>query len=177
MTTEFELKILFTKEMIAEAVERLAGEIRRDYAGQNPLLIGVLKGSFIFMADLVRQLDMPLEVNFIHLSSYGSRTNSSGEIKVMQDLPISVQGRQVLVIEDIVDTGLTTSFLVKYLQNKGAASVKLCSLSDKPSRRQVPLTIDYLGFTLPDKFVVGYGMDWNEKYRNLPDIRYIEVSE
>jgi len=155
---------------IETAVKRLAAEIREDYADKHPLLIGVLKGSFMFMADLIRLLDFPLEIEFIRLSSYGRGRETSGKVKVVQGLQSSVKGRNVLVIEDIVDTGITISFLLDYLRRKKPASLKLCALTDKPSRRQVPVTIDYLGFTVPDKFLVGYGLDWDEKFRYLPDI-------
>jgi hypoxanthine phosphoribosyltransferase len=174
MNSEAEPKILFSRKEIAAAVERLAAEIKRDYQGKNPLLIGVLKGSFMFMADLVRLLGFPLEVDFIRLSSYGSGQESSGKIKVVPGLSMPVKGRDVLVIEDIVDTGLTVAFLLEHLRKKRPSSLKLCALADKPSRRRVPLAIDYLGFTVPNKFLVGYGLDWDEKYRNLPDICAIE---
>jgi len=169
--------ILFTKEDIEAVVKRLAAEIRKDYCAKHPLLIGVLKGSFVFMADLIRLLDFPLEVEFIRLSSYGQGTESSGRIKVVQGLRSSIKGRDVLVIEDIVDTGFTTAFLLDYLRRKKPASLKLCALTDKPSRRQVPVTIDYLGFTVPNKFIVGYGIDWDEKFRYLPDICFVEVGD
>ena len=169
--------ILFTKEDIQATVERLAAEIRQDYHGKHPLLIGVLKGSFVFMADLVRLLDIPLEVEFIRLSSYGQGTESSGKIKVVQRLRSSIKGRDVLVIEDIVDTGFTTAFLLDYLRQKKPASLKLCTLTDKPSRRQTPVIIDYLGLTVPNKFIVGYGIDWDEKFRYLPDICFVEVED
>jgi len=123
---------------------------------------------------LIRLLDFPLEVEFIRLSSYGRGRESSWEIKVVQGLRCPVKGRHVLVIEDIVDTGLTTSFLLSYLRKKGIASLKVCALTDKPSRRQIPFDIDYLGFTVPDKFIVGYGIDWDEKFRYLPDICFLE---
>ncbi len=163
-------KILFTKKEIEAAVKRLAAEIKEDYQGKYPLLIGVLKGSFMFMADLIRQLDFLLEVEFIRASSYGRGRVSLGKIKVVQCLRSPVKGRDVLVIEDIVDTGLTTGFLLDYLRKKKPASLRLCALTDKPSRRQAPVTIDYLGFTVPNKFLVGYGLDLDEKFRNLPDI-------
>ena len=166
--------ILFTREEIEAAVKKLASEIRQDYYGKHPILIGILKGSFMLMADLIRRLDFPLEVEFIRLSSYGRGRESSGEIKVVQGLGSEVRGRDVLVIEDIVDTGLTIAFLLDYLQRKKPASLKLCALTDKPSRRRVPVTINYLGFTVPDKFLVGYGLDWDEKFRNLPDICILE---
>ncbi len=167
-------KILIKHQDISKAVDRLAAEIRRDYAGKNPLLIGILKGSFIFLADLVRSIDMPLQIDFVRLSSYGSGTESSGKIKVVSRLSRSVRNRHVIVVEDIIDTGLTTQYFVEYLNKKKPASVKLCALTEKPSRRKTAVKIDYLGFTVPDKFIVGYGIDWDEKYRYLPDIRYIE---
>ena len=174
MNSERRPSILFTRQEIEAAVKRLAAEIRQDYLGKNPLLIGVLKGSFMFMADLVRLLDFPLEVEFIRLSSYGRGRESSGRIKVGQALRAQIIGRHVLVIEDIVDTGLTLAFLLDYLRKKKPASLRLCTLTDKPSRRQVPVTIDYLGFTVPDRFIVGYGLDWDERFRYLPDICYLE---
>jgi len=170
MNSQPRLHILLSRAEIETAVKRLAAEIREDYADKHPLLIGVLKGSFMFMADLIRLLDFPLEIEFIRLSSYGRGRETSGKVKVVQGLQSSVKGRNVLVIEDIVDTGITISFLLDYLRRKKPASLKLCALTDKPSRRQVPVTIDYLGFTVPDKFLVGYGLDWDEKFRYLPDI-------
>ena len=174
MSSQPKLSILFTSEEIEATVKKLAAEIRQDYLGKHPILIGVLKGSFMFMADLVRLLDFPLEVEFIRLSSYGRGRKSSGKIKVVQGLRSKVKGRDVLVIEDIVDTGLTISFLLDYLGKKKPASLKLCALTDKSSRRQTPVTIDYLGFTVPDKFIVGYGLDWDERFRNLPNICVLE---
>ena len=177
MSSQPKPRILFRREEIEATVKRLAAEIRRDYQGKHPLLIGVLKGSFMFTADLIRLLDFPLEVEFIRLSSYGDSKESSGRIKVVQGLRSPIKGRDVLVIEDIVDTGLTISFLLDYLWKRKPASLKLCALTDKPSRRQVPVTIDYLGFTVPNKFIVGYGIDWDEKFRYLPDICFVEVKD
>jgi len=167
-------RVLIGREEIEAAVKRLAAEIRLDYQGKNPLLLGILKGSFVFMADLIRQLDFPLEVEFIKLSSYGRGRESSGKVKVVQGLASQIEGREVLVVEDIVDTGLVVSFLLDYLKKKKPASLKLCALTDKPSRRKVPVNIDYLGFTVPNKFIVGYGIDWDEKFRYLPDICFVE---
>jgi len=169
--------ILFTRDEIEATVGKLAAEIRKDYQGKCPLLIGILKGSFVFMADLIRLLDFPLEVEFITLSSYGRGRESSGKIRVVKGLRAEVKGRDVLVIEDIVDTGLTISFLLDYLRKKKPASLKLCALTDKPSRRQIPVAIDYLGFTVPNKFIVGYGIDWDERFRYLPDICFVEVED
>ena len=170
-------QILLTRQEIEAAVSRVATEITRDYHDKHPLLIGVLKGSFMFMADLIRRLDFPLEVEFIGLSSYGRGSQTSGKIRVVQGLRSAVKGRNILVIEDIIDTGLTVAFLLDYLQKRKPASLKLCVLTDKPSRRRVPVTIDYLGFTVPNKFIVGYGLDWDEKFRNLPDICFLEGEE
>ena len=166
--------VLLTQDEIKKAVARLAAEIKQDYQGKQPLLIGILKGSFVFMADLIRQLELPVEVDFVKLSSYGAGKQTSGKVKVVQGLKTPVKGRDVLLVEDIVDTGLTISFLLDYLRKKKPASLGLCALTDKPSRRQVPVTIDYLGFTVPDKFIIGYGIDWNEKFRHLPDICFID---
>ena len=177
MSSQPKLKLLFSREEIEATVARLAAEISRDYRSHCPLLVGVLKGSFMFIADLIRLLDFPLEVEFIQLSSYGRGRESSGKVEVVQGLGSSVKGREVLIIEDIVDTGRTTAFILDYLRQKKPASLKLCSLTDKPARRQIPVIIDYLGFTIPNKFIVGYGIDWDEKFRYLPDIFYIEVED
>jgi len=177
MNSQPEPHILFTGQEIEAAVKHLAGEISQDYHDKHPLLIGVLKGSFMFMADLIRHLDFPLEVEFITLSSYGRGRSTPGKIKVVQGLRSKVRGRDIIVIEDIVDTGLSIAFLLDYLRKKKPASLKLCALTDKPSRRQVPVNIDYLGFTVPNKFIVGYGIDWDEKFRHLPHICFVEVED
>jgi hypoxanthine phosphoribosyltransferase len=174
MVSQPQIKILISRDEIAKTVDRLASEIKRDYQGKQPLFIGILKGSFVFMADLIRQLDLPLELDFIGLSSYGAARESSGKVRVVQGVKTPIKGRDVLVIEDIVDTGITTSFLLDYLMKRKPASLKLCTLTDKPSRRRVPVSIDYLGLSLPNKFVVGYGLDFDEKFRNLPDIYTLE---
>ena len=174
MDSEPKLSVLFTKDKIAATVSRLAAEIRRDYLDKNPILIAVLKGSFIFLADLVRQLDFPLEVEFVRLSSYGRGTESSGTVKMAPGAPSQIKGRHVLVIEDIIDTGLTAAFLLDYLRRRKPASLKLCSLTDKADRRRVLVNIDYRGLAVPDKFIVGYGLDCDEKFRNLPDIYVLE---
>ncbi len=168
-----ELKVLIDRQQICEAVIRLACEIREDYKDSRPLLLGILKGAFVFMADLVRQLDIPLDMDFIRLSSYGSARESSGKVTLVQGLKTPLKGRHVLIIEDIIDTGLTISWLAEHLKKKKPASLRLCALADKPSRRLTPVTIDYLGFSIPDKFIVGYGIDWDERYRYLPDICYV----
>jgi len=174
MALQPQFKILINRDEIAQAIKRLAFEILRDYQNKQPLLIGVLKGSFMFMADLIRQLDLPLELDFIRLSSYGAGRDSSGKVIVVQGIKTPVKGRDVLVIEDIVDTGITISFLLNYLKKKRPASLKLCTLTDKPSRRRVPVHIDYRGFTVPNKFIVGYGLDCDQRFRNLPHIYTLE---
>lgn len=168
------LKVLYNREEVQQTVERLAKAISRDYQGKMPLLIGILKGSFIFMADLVRYLTIPAEIEFVSLSSYGKGMETSGQIKMSLSLPCPIEGRDVIIIEDIIDTGLTMSYFLNYLQNQKPASLKLCALVDKPSRRKVPVTIDYLGFTVPDRFIVGYGIDWAEKFRCLSEICFVE---
>ena len=174
MASQPQLKILISRDEIAKAVDRLAYEINGDYRDRQPLFISVLKGSFVFMADLIRQLDLPLELDFIRLSSYGAARESSGRVRVVQGVKTPIKGRDILVVEDIVDTGITTSFLLDYLRKKKPASLKLCALTDKPSRHRVPVSINYLGFTVPDKFIVGYGIDCAERFRNLPDIYTLE---
>jgi hypoxanthine phosphoribosyltransferase len=174
MVFQSQLKILISRDQIAKTVTRLALEINRDYQGKQPLLISVLKGSFVFMADLIRQLDLPLELDFVKVASYGAARESSGKVRVVQGVKTPVKGRDVLVIEDIVDTGITISFLLNYLDKKRPASLKLCALTDKPSRRRVTVPIDYLGFSVPNKFIVGYGLDCDEKFRNLPHICTLE---
>jgi hypoxanthine phosphoribosyltransferase len=168
---------LFTREQIAERVRAIGAEIRRDYAGRNPLLVSVLKGACIFTSDLMREIDMPLGIEFIAISSYGGAMRSSGEVRIVKDLDVAVEGRDILVIEDIVDTGLTLSYLLNTLHTRGAASVKLAALLDKHERREREVTIDYLGFQIPDAFVVGYGLDYAERYRNLPYVAVLQNPE
>jgi len=174
MTSQSKPQVLITRKEIEATVKRLAAEISRDYRDKHPLLVGILKGSFVFLADLVRLLDFPIEIEFVRLCSYGSGRETCGKVKTVHGFRSSIEGRDVLVIEDIVDTGLTTSYFLNYLKKKKPASVKLCTLADKPSRRRVPITIDYLGFTVPDKFIVGYGIDCDEEFRNLPDVCFLE---
>ena len=172
--TRIRPKVLIPREELMYEVKRLAQEIGNDYKGKNPLIIGVLKGSFIFLADLIRLIDMPVEVDFVRLSSYGSGKVSSGKVKMVHLLETPIKDRDVLIVDDIVDTGLSISHLVKYLKRRKPSSVKTCALLDKPSRRKVKIDIDYVGITVPDKFVVGYGIDCNEEYRNLCDICVVE---
>jgi len=168
------LEVLITEEEVGRLVKRLAGEISEDFRDKYPLLLGILKGSFVFMADLVRLIEIPVEVDFIRLSSYGSAKVSSGKVRVVHGLNSEVKGRDVVIIDDIVDTGLATSFVIGYLHRRKPASVRVCALLDKPTRRKVDVPIDYLGVKIPDRFVVGYGLDCDERFRDLPDIRVVE---
>jgi hypoxanthine phosphoribosyltransferase len=166
--------MLFPRQEIEAAVNRLAEEITREYRSKNPLILGVLKGAFIFTADLVRRLNFPLEIDFVTLSSYRNEVTSCGEVSMSGFFERDIKGRHIIVVEDIVDTGLTLGFLIDRLLSGSPSEVRICALLEKPSRRKNPLEIDYLGFTVPDRFVVGYGLDCAEKYRNLPDIYCIE---
>lgn len=168
------LELLLSEQQIQTRIKELGAEITRDYAGRNPLLIGVLKGACFFMSDLLRAIDTRLGIEFMAISSYGSSTRTSGEVRILKDLDVPVEGRDLIVIEDIVDTGLTLSYLMANLKSRGAASVKLVALLDKHERRQREVEIDYLGFQIPDHFVVGYGLDFAERYRNLPFIAVLK---
>ena len=171
MTIELGETILSEKEIRARVTE-LAAMISKDYIDKEPLLVCVLKGAVFFMADLVRELTVPSELDFMAVSSYGSATDSSGVVRILKDLDANIEGRNVLIIEDIIDSGLTLSYLRKNLRSRNPASVEVCSLLTKPSRRKVDIACKYVGFEVPDKFVVGYGLDYMENYRNL---RFIAV--
>ncbi len=168
------LTVLISRQEIADAVQRLAKEIRRDYESREPMLIGVLKGAFMFTADLMRALNVPATVDFVRVSTYDTGTTSSYRPHILQGVRSPIKDRHLLIVEDIVDTALTIRHLEGYLRRKGAASIKLCSLLSKPSRRRVEATIDYLGFEIPDRFVVGYGLDYDQRYRYLPDVCVLE---
>jgi hypoxanthine phosphoribosyltransferase len=171
------LEVLIPAEKIQDRIRELGAEIARDYAGHNPLLISVLKGACLFLSDLMRAVDIPLNVEFIAISSYGAEMRTSGEVRILKDLDVAIEGRHILVVEDIVDTGLTLSYLLANLKSRGAESVKLVALLDKYERREKEVPIDYLGFKIPDKFVVGYGLDFAERYRNLPFIAVLKDPE
>ena len=162
--------VLFTQEQLQARVREIADEIQRDYAGKEIMLISVLRGSFIFMADLCRAIDLPCTLDFMSVSSYGKGTSSSGQVQITKDLSEDISGRHIIVVEDILDSGNTLSYLLKILENRHPASIRLCTLLDKPDRRVKPVQVHYSGFTIPDAFVVGYGLDYAEKYRNLPYI-------
>lgn len=172
---EKKIKELLTAEKIAARIAELGAEITRDYEGRELVLVGVLKGSFLFMADLARAISSTeVRIDFLGLASYGDETSSSGVVQITADLSKPVEGKHVVVVEDIVDTGLTMDYLMDNLRTRHPASVKLCSLLHKPSRQKKTVPIDYLGFTIPDLFVVGYGLDYAQRYRNLPYIGVLE---
>ena len=174
----YSMEKLISKEEIAEKVKELGEQITRDYHDKDTIFVGILKGSFIFLADLARAVDIEkLEISFMMVSSYGSGTKSSGNITIKKDLETDLKGKHVLIVEDIVDSGNTLSYLKKYLSNREAASVKICTILDKPSRRQTELVADYSGFEIPDAFAVGYGLDYDEKFRQLPDVCVLHLED
>jgi hypoxanthine phosphoribosyltransferase len=164
------MKVLLSHDVIQARIREMAAEITRDYAGREPHLVGVLKGALPFMVDLMRSIDLAVTLDYIAVSSYGAATKTSGEVKLVKDLDQGLEGRDLLVVEDIVDTGLTLNYLMNVLRARGPRTLKVAALLSKPSRRLVETPVDYTGFTIEDKFVVGYGLDYNEKHRNLRDI-------
>jgi hypoxanthine phosphoribosyltransferase len=165
---------LVSKEEIDAIVARLGAEISRDYEGKNPILITVLKGAFIFMADLCRAITVPCTMDFMSVSSYGSGSTTSGTVRIRKDLDVDIKGQDVIIVEDILDSGVTLSNLIEMLQTRDPASMKLVTLFDKPDRRKADVTIDYCGMQVPDAFIVGYGLDYAEKYRNLPEVSILK---
>lgn len=163
-------KVLIDEKTLVKRVNELGKEITRDYKDLNPLIICVLKGAVLFMSELVQVIDTHIEMDFMAISSYGSSTRSSGEVRILKDLEKSVEERHILIVEDIVDSGLTLSYLIRLLKDRRAKSIKVCTLLEKPDRRTKDVVMDYIGFEVPDEFVVGYGLDYAEKYRNLPYI-------
>ncbi len=163
-------EILFSEEKIASIVRNMGRQISEDYVGKNLFMVSVLKGSLLFMADLMRAVTIPCSIDFLSVSSYGNGTASSGEVRILKDLDCSLEGKDLLVVEDILDSGVTLSFLVRTLSARKPASIRLCTFLDKPERRRVEIHPDYVGAVVPDKFIVGYGLDYAERYRNLPYI-------
>lgn len=164
-------KVLLTKEEISSKVKELGRQITRDYAGKSPVMVCILKGAAVFFSDLIREIDLPLTLDFMAISSYGSATKTSGVVRILKDLDNDILGKDVIVVEDIVDSGITLNYLQQLLKQRGASSLRIATLLDKPARRKIPdLRIDYFCFDIPDAFVVGYGLDYDQKYRNLPDI-------
>jgi hypoxanthine phosphoribosyltransferase len=165
---------LIDGEALQARIRELGAEIRRDYEGRTPLLVCVLKGAFMFLGDLVREIDLPLEIDFMAISSYGSGTQSSGIVRIVKDLEASIEGRDVIIVEDIVDSGLTLSYLLRSLQARRPASLEICALLTKPERREVEIPVRYIGFEIPDRFVIGYGLDYAEEFRNLGEIAVLK---
>ena len=164
------LEVLLSEEEIRAKVAELGARLTRDYAGKTPFFLGVLKGCYVFMSDLVRNVDLHCSMDFMAVSSYGGGTSSTGAVRITKDLSRDIEGKDVIIVEDILDSGITLSYLKKYLQNRKPASIRIVTLLDKPARRRADIRADYCGFTVPDEFVVGYGLDYAEDYRNLPYI-------
>lgn len=164
------LRVLLSEDEIREKVRELGGKITADYKNSNLMLVTVLKGAVVFLADLMRQIDVPAEIDFMVVSSYGSGVKSSGVVKIVKDLDVPLAGKDILIVEDILDSGLTLSYIKELLESRGPRSIRIATLLDKSSRRKVDLQADYIGFSVPDEFVIGYGLDYDEKYRNLPYI-------
>jgi hypoxanthine phosphoribosyltransferase len=167
-------KVLIEEDAVATRVAELGAEVSSDYAGRDLLLVGVLKGAVFFMADLMRQLTIPCEVDFMAISSYGASTDSSGVVRILKDLDINIEGRDVLVVEDIIDSGLTLSYLMRMLESRNPASLEVCALLTKPARREIDVPVRYTGFEIPNEFVIGYGLDFGERYRNLPYVAVLD---
>lgn len=163
-------EILLSKEQIHQKVEELGAQISKDYEGKSLLMVSILKGSVVFMADLMRAIKIPARIDFMSVSSYGAGVKTSGVVKIIKDLDMPIEGYDLMLVEDILDSGLTLSYIIEMLESRNPRSIKICTLLDKPDRRKVPVKTDYHGFVVPDKFVVGYGLDYDEKYRNLPFI-------
>jgi hypoxanthine phosphoribosyltransferase len=169
-------EILLDTDTVARRVAELGAQLSADYAGRDPVLVSVLKGALVFLADLMRTMDLPTSIDLMEVSSYGAATESSGQVRILKDLSKPIEGRDVIVVEDIIDTGLTLNYLLGYLADRQPASIRICCLLDKPARRLAEIPIDYVGFTIPDRFVVGYGLDYDERYRNLPYIGVLKPS-
>lgn len=163
-------RVLITREEIHEAVKKLGQQITEDYAGKEPLMVCILKGAVMFYNDLIREIDLPVTMEFMAISSYGNSTKTSGVVNIRKDMDVDITGRDIIIVEDIVDSGMTLSYLKKVLKTRNAASIRIATLLNKPARRRIDLDVEYYCFNIPDAFVVGYGLDYAEKYRNLPDI-------
>ena len=167
-------EVLIDQDALQQRIQELGEEISTDYTGRDLLLIGVLKGAVFFMADLMRNLTIPCEIDFMAISSYGDSTDSSGVVRILKDLDINIEGRDVLIVEDIIDSGLTLSYLMRNLEARGPASLEICSLLTKPDRREADVPVRYIGFEIPNRFVIGYGLDFAERYRNLPYVGILD---
>lgn len=169
-------KVLFSKEQLAKRIKELAAQLDKDYAGKTPLMVAILKGSVMFFTDLIREMTLPLEIDFMSISSYGSGVKSSGEVKMIKDLDNKIEGKDLIIVEDIVDSGYTMKYLTHLLEARNPSSIKICALLDKPSRRETDVAVDYKGFEVGNEFVVGYGLDYAARYRNIPFIGILKRS-
>ena len=165
---DYTIETLIPREAVEKRIKELASEIEKDYKGREVIVLGLLKGSVIFMSDLIKEIDIPLVIDFMSVSSYGNGTDSTGVVKILKDTDFELKGKEILIIEDIIDTGLTLKYVREFIESKGTTSVAICTLLDKPSRRKVDIKGDYVGFEIPDEFVVGYGLDYAQHHRNLP---------
>ena len=166
--------VMITQEQISKRAAEIAREIEKDFCGQQIVLVGILRGAVMWMVDIMKNVDLDMVIDFMSVSSYGSSTKSSGIVKINKDLDTDIEGKNVIIIEDIVDSGTTLNYLKGYFENRDAKTVKICTLLDKPEGRRVEIDVDYIGFTVDDRFIVGYGLDYDQKYRNLPYISYLE---
>jgi hypoxanthine phosphoribosyltransferase len=167
-------EILIDEETLAKKIKELGEKITKDYEGRTPILVGLLKGAVPFMAAIMKEIKLPVNIDFMGVSSYGNKSTSSGVVRILHDLSLDIEGKEILIIEDIIDSGNTLSYLLNVLENKGAKDIKICTLLDKPSRREKDIKVDYVGFEIPDEFLVGFGLDYAEKYRNLPYIGILD---
>ena len=171
---KYRIESLIDRQKVESRIKELAKEIEKDYAGEEVVCVGLLKGSVIFLSDLVKEIETPVIIDFMNVSSYGSETVSSGDVKILKDTDLDLRGKNVLIVEDIIDTGLTLEYVIDYFKKvKGVKTIKTCTLLSKPDRRRVQVDVDYIGFEVPDKFIIGYGLDYDQKYRNLPYIAVV----
>ena len=171
---KYRIESLIDRQKVESRIKELAKEIEKDYAGEEVVCVGLLKGSVIFLSDLVKEIETPVIIDFMNVSSYGSETVSSGDVKILKDTDLDLRGKNVLIVEDIIDTGLTLEYFIDYFKKvKGVKTIKTCTLLSKPDRRRVQVDVDYIGFEVPDKFIIGYGLDYDQKYRNLPYIAVV----
>lgn len=167
-------EIMITQEQISQRAREIGEQITRDYAGKDVVLVGILRGAVLWMGDIMKNVDLDMEIDFMAVSSYGSSTKSSGVVKIVKDLDSDIEGKHVIIIEDIVDSGITLNYLKHYLENRETKSVRICTLLDKPAGRKADIQVDYIGFEVEDRFIIGYGLDFDQKYRNLPYISFLE---
>ena len=171
---KYRIESLIDRQKVESRIKELAKEIEKDYAGEEVVCVGLLKGSVIFLSDLVKEIETPVIIDFMNVSSYGSETVSSGDVKILKDTDLDLRGKNVLIVEDIIDTGLTLEYVIDYFKKvKGVKTIKTCTLLSKPDRRRVQVDVDYIGFEVPDKFIIGYGLDYDQKHRNLPYIAVV----